>query len=78
MVLCGCTGDNADHRPCDSMQSVPREIKYDAALDTLIITPVAEVAGLREALVKRVWHTLLALFAPSTSSECMHCLRCIS
>eukprot|EP00041_Stephanoeca_diplocostata_P023691 m.587633 g.587633 ORF g.587633 m.587633 type:complete len:687 (+) comp22355_c0_seq1:40-2100(+) len=45
---------NADHRPCDSMQSVPREITYDTALDALIINPVAEVAGLRTGLIKQV------------------------
>ena len=40
-----CT--NQQKLPCDSMQSVPREIVYSAALDTLIINPVAEVAKLR-------------------------------
>jgi hypothetical protein len=39
--------NNSEHLPCDSMQSVPREMHYSPALDTLIITPVSEVAQLR-------------------------------
>eukprot|EP00039_Didymoeca_costata_P009912 m.132363 g.132363 ORF g.132363 m.132363 type:complete len:555 (+) comp14644_c0_seq5:234-1898(+) len=40
---------NPQNLECDSMQSVPREMKYDAKLNTLIINPISEVNQLRES-----------------------------
>lgn len=42
---------NPDGFECDSMQSVPREMKYSPELETLLITPIAEVAKLREKIL---------------------------
>lgn len=38
---------NPQGLPCDSMQSVPRAMEYDASLDSLIINPIEELAKLR-------------------------------
>ena len=45
---------NAQGFECDSMQSVPREMTYDASLETLIINHIAEISQLRSGLLARV------------------------